>query len=275
MSQGAPETTGAPADAEPMEFDVVQSVEECHRSDSISEPTPEKSAQDEEITGYDQRKLGASASSRDDHTLQTQTELLVHTPDGLPVSNDAAAQQTHASSGGMAPPTTTPTSEKKATYFQENTEDDSEHPSPAASSSDRKRERTVTPMPDGFSPSPKKPKKRHRRRTNPAYNRSPESSLPRYRYISPRQSNEFVRTPSAMSHRAYTPSRASTPAASRSSTPAHWSMGTDGTLENDLFAESPLHGMTTYTSMPLEHTRKVPSEVDGQIKDEPRSGRYL
>lgn len=87
----------------------------------------------------------------------------------------------------------------------------------------------------------------------PSRHRSPRSSLPPWKYISPRLTNEFVRSPSAMAHRAYTPTveRSARPT---TSTP-------DG---SELFEEHGLHGQTTYTSMPLE-----------QAENALMAGRYL
>ena len=65
------------------------------------------------------------------------------------------------------------------------------------------------------------------------------------------------------------------PAASRTSTPAQNSEHSDDEPNSDLFTESPHHSMTTYTSMPLERYRVIPSDTGGPALKQPRSGFYL
>lgn len=267
--------------ADMMDVDVVQSIEPATRSDSLSEAGGEAPAQDQDqkTADVDQSQNGSSLLRREEKTKGTGEVTQAHDPHTATEPRGTAAQPAHALPDTMAPPPVlTGDADQNAAGQKpadEHSQDASPKSSSSSSSSDRKRGRTTTPMPESSSPQPKKQKKKHRRRTNPAYYTPPTSSLPPWKYISPRQNNEFVRTPSAMSHRAYTPFRAATPALSRTSTPAQHDENCDDEPNSDLFTESPRHSVTTYTSMALEYQRVVPSETAGQIRREPKSGHYL
>lgn len=108
---------------------------------------------------------------------------------------------------------------------------------------------------------------------DPVPNISPCSSLPPWKYISPRATSEIVRPPSAMAHRASTP-LPQTPDGSRprprTPTPA----------PRELLDEHGLHGRTTYTSMPLEQSDLDPANpgharILAASEEMPMSGWYL
>ena len=270
LPQEAPETDTVADFPDHMEVDVMQSIEQGNRSDSFSEGETRKT---------DETAQGETASDdlRGEELAMQSVELRQWVRATYrEVLNETAMDLTSAPVEGMAPPSTPLSRVNQPAPSQQATQEQAGNHSMSSSSSDRKRERTATPMPDFGSPSLKKQKKQHRRRRRPpAVNLSPESSLPPYKYISPRQNNEFVRTPSAMAHRAYKPSRAGTPAASRASTPAQYSEQSDDEPNSHLFTESPRHSMTTYTSMPLERYRVIPSDTGGPAVKQPRSGFYL
>lgn len=103
----------------------------------------------------------------------------------------------------------------------------------------------------------------------PTRHKTPKSSLPPWKYISPRLTNEFARPPSAMAHRAHTPV-AGTPPRPATPTPE----------EDKLLNEHGLHGETTYTSMPLEQFVLDPNDrEDAEIlefsDDMPMGGFFL
>jgi hypothetical protein len=79
----------------------------------------------------------------------------------------------------------------------------------------------------------------------------PESSLPPWKYISPREINPAARPPSAMAHRAHTP--LPQPPLSREGTPL------PDTTANMLTSLSH-HGKTTYTSEPTEQLPLNPND---------------
>lgn len=76
----------------------------------------------------------------------------------------------------------------------------------------------------------------------PVRHHSPGSSLPAWKFISPRQSNPAARPSSAMAHRAHTPLLQATH--ERAATPLPDS--------SDVLVEHEQHGDTTYTSAPTE-----------------------
>lgn len=84
--------------------------------------------------------------------------------------------------------------------------------------------------------------------------RPPESSLPAWKYTSPRQSNPAARPPSAMAHRAHTPLPQF---ANRSATPVP--------LDNDAMLEqNEQHGVTTYASESTQQLEPDPDDKDHQ-----------
>jgi hypothetical protein len=78
----------------------------------------------------------------------------------------------------------------------------------------------------------------------------PESSLPPWKYISPRETNPAARPPSAMTHRAHTP--LPQPPLSREGTPLP-----DPT---NMLTSLSHHGKTTYTSEPTEQLPLNPND---------------
>lgn len=98
----------------------------------------------------------------------------------------------------------------------------------------------------------------------------PQSSLPPLQYVSPRETNQAARTPSAMSYRAYAP----VPATSneRAATPLPDS--------RDLPVGHEFHGQTTYTTQPREQLELDPedrydSEIMEFAREKPMAGKYL
>lgn len=98
----------------------------------------------------------------------------------------------------------------------------------------------------------------------------PQSSLPPFQYVSPRETNQAARAPSAMSYRAYTPVPAT--GNERAATPLPGS--------RDLLAGHELHGQTTYTTQPREQLELDPqdrydSEIMEFAREKPMAGKYL
>jgi hypothetical protein len=100
---------------------------------------------------------------------------------------------------------------------------------------------------------------------------TPESSLPPWKYISPRETNPAARLPSAMAHRAHTPLPA--PPLSREGTPL------PDTTPNMLTSHSH-HGKTTYTSesteqLPLNPNDPGDAEILAYTDKFPMAGAYM